>query len=275
MLFKTENEDDIGFKHLKRMQTYHGVPVFDGQLNFHFNPSSDLVAINGNFLSDIKVDPNPKLSREKAESIALREVEKQNAGQISAPLSIHENVLLILNDGLVKNKIGQNHLVFKVEVRNNLDIREYLFVDAHSGEIVEQYTGICNALHRRLYEDNIGNEIWNEGDPFPGSLDQWQQNEIVAAGHSYYFFFNAFGRDSYDDAGAEMRTINNNPAISCPNASWNGSTANYCDGTATDDVVAHEWGHAYTEYTCGLIYQWQPGALNEAFSDIWGRQLIS
>ncbi len=34
--------------------------------------------------------------------------------------------------------------------------------------------------------------------------------------------------------------------------------------------MAHEWGHAYTEYTHGLIYQWQSGALNEGYSDIWG-----
>ena len=47
-------------------------------------------------------------------------------------------------------------------------------------------------------------------------------------------------------------------------------TTNYCDGVSSDDVVAHEWGHAYTERTSGLIYQWQPGAMNEAYSDIWG-----
>jgi hypothetical protein len=35
-------------------------------------------------------------------------------------------------------------------------------------------------------------------------------------------------------------------------------------------VVAHEWGHAYTQYTHDLIYQWQSGALNESYSDIWG-----
>ncbi|QCC77469.1 M4 family metallopeptidase [Nocardioides daphniae] len=67
-----------------------------------------------------------------------------------------------------------------------------------------------------------------------------------------------------------MNTINNDPSISCPNANWNGVTTNYCDGVSSDDVVAHEWGHAYTEYTSGLIYQWQSGALNESFSDIWG-----
>src|SRR5690606_40011106 len=67
-----------------------------------------------------------------------------------------------------------------------------------------------------------------------------------------------------------MRTINNNPNISCPNANWNGVTANYSNGSASDDVIAHEWGHAYTEYTSGLIYAYESGAMNESFSDIWG-----
>lgn len=81
---------------------------------------------------------------------------------------------------------------------------------------------------------------------------------------------NAFGFNSYDNAGATMVTINNDPNVGCPNAKWNGVTASYCTGVASDDVVAHEWGHAYTEYTSGLIYAWQAGALNEAYSDIWG-----
>ena len=67
-----------------------------------------------------------------------------------------------------------------------------------------------------------------------------------------------------------MRTVNNDPTIACPNANWNGVTTNYCDGVTSDDTVSHEWGHAYTEYTSGLVYQWQPGAMNEAYSDIWG-----
>ena len=67
-----------------------------------------------------------------------------------------------------------------------------------------------------------------------------------------------------------MKTVNNDPSISCPNANWNGVSTNYCTGVASDDTVAHEWGHAYTEYTSGLVYQWQSGAMNEAYSDIWG-----
>lgn len=39
---------------------------------------------------------------------------------------------------------------------------------------------------------------------------------------------------------------------------------------ATLDVMAHEFGHAWTENTSNLIYQDEPGALNESFSDISG-----
>ena len=114
--------------------------------------------------------------------------------------------------------------------------------------------------------------VWEEGDPFPGDLNQDQQNLVVSPGESYWFFKNAFNRDSYDGNGAK-RSVNNDPRIACPNANWNGLTTNYCDGVTSDDVVAHEWGHAYTEHTWGGIYQWQSGALNEAYSDIWGETL--
>ncbi len=78
-----------------------------------------------------------------------------------------------------------------------------------------------------------------------------------------------YGLDSYDGQGAEMKVIYNRPN-SCPNASWNGSLVSFCLGTGSDDITAHEWAHAYTEYSSNLIYQWQAGALNESYSDIWG-----
>jgi len=75
---------------------------------------------------------------------------------------------------------------------------------------------------------------------------------------------------AWDGNDGIMHSIWNPSFISCPNATWNGSSTNYCDGVATDDIVSHEWAHAYTETTHGLIYQWQPGALNESYSDIFG-----
>ena len=153
---------------------------------------------------------------------------------------------------------------------NGADIREVVIVQANAGKVLNRYSLIHDALHRVLYEQNTSNKVWEEGDPFPGALNVDQQNIVKFSEDSYNHFFNAFGRDSYDGAGAFLRSVNNDPTISCPNANWNGITTNYCNGVTSDDVVAHEWGHAYTEYTHNLIYQWQPGALNESYSDIWG-----
>lgn len=44
-------------------------------------------------------------------------------------------------------------------------------------------------------------------------------------------------------------------------------------GFITDDVVVHEWAHAYTDVLSGLIYMGESGAMNEAFSDIFGEGL--
>jgi hypothetical protein len=172
--------------------------------------------------------------------------------------------------GLVRNVPGSNQLVYEVEVTNGANVREFVFVHANAGKIVNRYSGIHSDLFRRLFEVDLDHQVWQEGDPFPGDLNVDQRNIVTFSGQAYYHFLHAFGRDSYDGLGHEMQTVNNDPRINCPNANWNGATTNYCTGVTADDVVAHEWGHAYTEFTHGLIYQWQSGALNESYSDIWG-----
>ena len=51
-----------------------------------------------------------------------------------------------------------------------------------------------------------------------------------------------------------------------PNVTLSGQRINYLAGAL--DVVAHELSHGVTDYTSRLIYQGEPGALNEAFSDV-------
>ena len=261
--------DNYGLDHVVVQQYYQGVPVYDGVLKFHYNKSADLASMNGNYIQVPKLNATPSVSARNAEEAAIRHVFNQKKGEFSAPLRAVKSTLYIFQKGLAQGYQGVRHLAYEVEVSNNVNVREFVFVSAHSKEIIEQFTGI-HSIHRTLYEVSTANQIWDEGDAFPGTLDIWQQSEVVSSGHMYNFMFNAFGFKSYDGADAPMLTINNNPDINCPNANWNGTTANYCTGTAADDVVAHEWGHAYTEKTSGLIYSWQAGALNEAFSDIWG-----
>jgi len=270
--YELTKTDNYGLKHVIFQQEYEGVPVFDGELRFHFDTNEDLSSINGNVMPNIQLNPLARLSSSEAGNIALDKIEGQDLNNSGELLYVYSNTLYIFPKGLVEGYVSSYHLAYEVEIRNDMDVREFLYIDAHTGKLVEQFTGIAHALDRVLYENNTSTITWQEGNAFPGSLDQWQQNELVAAEHTYNFFKNAFGYVSYNGADAQMRTINNAP-INCPNASWNGSTANYCTGTAADDVVAHEWGHAYTQFTSGLIYAYQSGALNEAYSDIWGETI--
>ena len=85
-----------------------------------------------------------------------------------------------------------------------------------------------------------------------------------------------FGRDSYDNVGSTLVSFVN-VSESLNNAFWNGSVMQYGEGDGVNfdplveiDIVGHEITHGVTEFSAGLIYQNEMGALNESFSDIFG-----
>jgi Zn-dependent metalloprotease len=93
----------------------------------------------------------------------------------------------------------------------------------------------------------------------------------------YDWLLKDFNQNSYNDAGASMLTVVNYSAEGDNNAYWDGSRIvvwSYSTGwrslAGCPDVIAHEWGHAVTEYNSNLVYQKEPGALNESFSDMIG-----
>lgn len=93
----------------------------------------------------------------------------------------------------------------------------------------------------------------------------------------YDYYLDTFDRDSYDDNGGAINSIVNYDK-NFNNAAWTGQYMIYGDGdgqtfkelSGASDVVAHELTHAVTERTAGLEYSYQPGALNESFSDVFG-----
>ena len=261
-------------------QEFEGVPVFGSSLRAHLDAQGNLTAVNGELVPVRDVDTDAALSVADAGDRAVSLVKAQpptdaDGHSDTEGISAKSTDLVIYRQGLVQGLPGgATSLVYVIEVSNDANVRDMVFVDADTGKVVNRYSMIHDALDRELYEESPETApVWQEGEPFPGTLNADQQALVEATGQSYWLYNNAFGRDSYDGLGATMKTVNNDPRINCPNANWNGATTNYCDGVTSDDVVSHEWGHAYTEYTHGLIYQWQSGALNEAYSDIFGETL--
>ena len=93
---------------------------------------------------------------------------------------------------------------------------------------------------------------------------------------TYDYWTTKHNRNSYNNSGAAINSYVHYSS-NYDNAFWDGSRMTYGDGSGTYfdiltslDVAAHEIGHAVCSYTANLAYQRESGALNEAFSDIWG-----
>ena len=89
--------------------------------------------------------------------------------------------------------------------------------------------------------------------------------------------FADLGRSSYDDKGATVvATVHYEHDYD--NAFWDGTQLVFGDGdgqvfdrfTKPIDVLGHELSHAVTQFTAGLVYEGQSGALNESMSDVFG-----
>jgi Zn-dependent metalloprotease len=86
-----------------------------------------------------------------------------------------------------------------------------------------------------------------------------------------------YGRNSINDNGMIIdSTVHHGTNFN--NAFWNSEQMVYGDGdeqlftrfTIDLDVIGHELTHGVTQYEAGLIYEFQSGALNESFSDVFG-----
>jgi Zn-dependent metalloprotease len=96
-------------------------------------------------------------------------------------------------------------------------------------------------------------------------------------GVTFEFYEKSYGRNSIDGAGLPMiSTVHYGENYD--NAFWNGDQMVYGDGDGTlftdftgpIDVTGHELTHGVTQYTAGLNYFGQSGALNESMSDVFG-----
>ena len=97
------------------------------------------------------------------------------------------------------------------------------------------------------------------------------------SGKTYDFYLKVFTRNSIDGQGMRLdSTVHYRRNFN--NAFWNGQQMVYGDGdgeifnrfTKSLDVIGHELTHGVTQFTAGLVYQDQPGALNEHMSNVFG-----
>ncbi len=264
--------DHIGATHVKFNQTFKGLKVFGAQLLVHMNERG-ITAVNGSFIPGIAVDTFPAVNAGAAAKQALDAVSKSKGGA-GAKLSIAGTELAIYRTGLFEGYNGANVLAHGIKISDESGPLEQVWISAATGAELNRIPLRHEALYRRVYAPRYDSSnpdlfvVRDEKDPI-ASPNPIFEGLFQFTGQTYNLFGSAFGRDSFDGVGAIMRTVYLVNSI-CPNAYWDGATTNYCPEIDGDDVVAHEWGHAYTQFTHDLVYSFQSGALNESYSDVWG-----
>jgi len=254
--------DAIGYKHTSFTQIHRGVRVFGGVIKVHQDARGDIRAANGDFYAiPDDLSTTPRLSLDEAVAKA-----RQLAG---APAALIERAeLTIVDPGWYGDPVVGAQLAYHVVLFDaSAGIREAFFISARSGKVLDRWN-LELAKNRRVTDDTTGSVVRVEGGGPTGDYEV--DGAYDWAGDLYDYMFRAFGRDSTDDSGRLMDITVHLNSSSCPNAFGGGGSAWFCDGTVTDDVVAHEFGHSVTDFTGAMIYQNQPGQLNESFSDVFG-----
>ena len=263
--------DEAGDAHDRVMQTIDGVPVVGGEAIVHLDRGGRMLGVTDYLVRDLRVETKPALSKDEALSLAYAAVDGVVTGEKSTELQI-----------LPRRQLGAV-LTYRVQLEATTIDGEpsmpVVFVDASNGEIIESYDNLQWARNRSTYDGKNLSTL-------PGTLVRSESsgtsNDAVlnaahdGAGITYDYYLSRHGRDSYNGAGAALKSTvhHQNNYV---NAFWNGTQMVYGDGNGVDaspltvlDVIGHELTHAVTEYSSGLIYQNESGALNEAMSDIFG-----
>lgn len=134
------------------------------------------------------------------------------------------------------------------------------------------------------YIDSDNN--WSAAEWHNTTKDDAALNFHWAAEMTFDYFKNKHQRNSYDNQGSIIKGYvnatfwgldkNKNVVDISDNAYWDpndkilvfGKGVIY-DPVASLDAVAHEISHGVCSSTANLVYEGEPGALNEGFSDIW------
>ena len=109
------------------------------------------------------------------------------------------------------------------------------------------------------------------------AADQVVNQVYENAGSVRNYYRDALNYLSVDNHGADL-ILNVHFGQAYANAFWDGDEMTFGDGdgqvftnlASALDVTAHELTHGVVQYTAGLTYQGQSGALNEHYADVFG-----
>ncbi len=294
------DDDGDGGTVVRFAQTYQGLPVFGAELTVHLGTSTagapQVTATAGMLLLPALVDRDPPariapdlvpaLPAAEAEEIARQAlglpaapVRGETALHLYAPAILRLDPLGPVPTGFPPDPI----LVYRVTLGSSEEPVQVL-MDAHSGALLFRRglspTGAGLAGYDLRMWDYMGAGLsfdpsallmGDEGGVSPAYLSSLDATAAwFAARATWLYFHDALGRHSYDNSNGLLDVNLNVSFPDGPNAKAHSNDISFSPGYVGRDIMAHEFAHHITRRTSGLIYAYEPGALNEAFSDIMG-----
>jgi Thermolysin metallopeptidase, alpha-helical domain/Thermolysin metallopeptidase, catalytic domain len=273
---------------------WRGLRVQGGEALVHFVHGKSLFALADSTPLD-SLSPTPRIRPQNARELAVgaHEGTARNTGQA-------ELEVLLLGHG--ESRRAELAYAVLVEDANPLQT-ETVHLSAENGATLLVAPAAVNALARKVYSalgtqedfavvaEDKTQERWplllSEPPPAPsppadprvlqsGRL-AWDNSGLV-----YKYYFERHQRDSIDGRGLEIRSAVNFGGVNFQNAAWLNNRLIMLYGLApaggqiTDyasslDIVGHELTHGVTAATANLHTYEEAGALNESFSDFFGK----
>ncbi|HRZ77033.1 MAG TPA: M4 family metallopeptidase, partial [Bacteroidales bacterium] len=169
--------------------------------------------------------------------------------------------------GLAVTKYSGNQEIMADSTATGYRLRE-----TGRGNGIETYNMLTGTNYASAVDFTDSDNYWNN---FNTAKDEVATDAHWGAEMTYDYFLDVHGRNSIDDNGFTLRSYVHYD-VAYANAFWDGYRMTYGDGNGSInplvalDIVAHEISHGVTTYTADLVYAYEPGAMNEAFSDIFG-----
>lgn len=261
-----------GMRHYRMAQTIRGLEVIGGEVILHVRDgaTAQVTGISAQFLPDVGLAREPAFVAEEALRNGLAEIGARDARTVSAPRLAY-----------ARTPDGNGYLVWVARIEYT-DVAgdsqlDDILVDAATARFVQRLPQKYDALNRQVRNYGSGSVLVNEGGT---TTDVDAQHVYQFTGDTYNYYFSNFGRDSWNGAGALMRSYVHGTSDGQNNANFtpgNNST-NFGNGNGTTygsfangrDIVGHEWTHAVTSSEANLTYSGESGAINESMSDIFG-----
>ncbi len=276
---KTET-DDLGWTHYRLQQKHNGIPVEFSQYILH-EKEGLIEKANGHLVGNLTITTTPSLSGIEATQILL---DHTNATKYAWEDETMEKMLksiqkdslatycpkeeLVIVSSTFDNNPENYRLAYKIDIFSLEPYnRNYFYVDAHTGEIINKLTrihendatGVANTNYYgtvnikttahnntyRLRETGRGNgiETFTSNNTYAHPTiditdidNYWYTNSDITGCEAHWgsekvydYFLDKHNRDSYDNQGAKIQSWVNY-GVNYVNAFWNGSYMTYGDG---------------------------------------------